>query len=191
MAKKDKKKKDKQDDKGVDDVLAAVRGAFEKLGVSGDSAASTRERTQAIVDEIAAAAGKVRNSLEDMRVLDEVKRLRREVEALASRVASLEIRPAEKPVAVPATKPVTVEKPAARKAAARKKPAARKAAAKPAAVVKTPAAKKRAATRKPSTAKKRAAKKPSAAAKNPAAPKPTPTPTPTASTPPKPPATGS
>ena len=73
MAKKDKKKKDKKDDKGVEaDVIAAVRGAFEKLGVSGESAASTRERTQAIVDDIAAAAGKVRNTLEDMRVLDEV-----------------------------------------------------------------------------------------------------------------------
>ena len=103
MAKKDKKKKDKKDDKGVDDVLAAVRGAFEKLGVSGDSAAATRERTQAIVDDIAAAAGKVRHTIEDMKVLDEVKRLRREVEALASRVASLEIRPpAGKPAAAPA-----------------------------------------------------------------------------------------
>ena len=35
-----------------------------------------------------------------MKVLDEVKRLRREVEALASRVASLEIRPGrDKPAA--------------------------------------------------------------------------------------------
>ena len=96
MAKKDKKKKDKKDDKGVEaDVLAAVRSAFERtVGASAEGAASTRERTREIVDEIAAAAGKVRHTLEDMKVLDEVKRLRREVEALASRVASLEIRPA-------------------------------------------------------------------------------------------------
>src|ERR1700754_2596902 len=105
MAKKDKKKKDKKDEKGVEaDVLAAVRSAFERtVGASAEGAASTRERTREIVDEIAAAAGKVRTTLEDLRILDEVKRLRREVEALASRVTSLEVRPGAS--AEPAKKP--------------------------------------------------------------------------------------
>src|SRR5919109_1482102 len=94
MAKKDKKK-DQKAAKGVEtDALAAVRSAVERtLHASAEGASSTRERTREIVDEIAAAANKVRTTLEDMRVLDEVKRLRREVEALASRVTSLEIRP--------------------------------------------------------------------------------------------------
>src|SRR3954464_8530757 len=96
MAKDKKKdKKDKKADKGVEaDALATVRSAVERaLQVSSDSAQSTRERTREVVDEIAAAAGRLRGTLEDMKVLDEAKRLRREVEALASRVASLEIRP--------------------------------------------------------------------------------------------------
>src|SRR3954469_11132449 len=96
MAKDKKKdKKDRKADTSVEsDALAAVRSAVERaLQLSSESAQSTRERTREIVDDIAAAAGKVRGTLEDMKVLDEVKRLRREVEALASRVASLEIRP--------------------------------------------------------------------------------------------------
>src|SRR4051794_41621219 len=89
------KKKAKKDKTSVEaDALSAIRSAVERaLQVSSDSAQSTRERTREIVDEIAAAAGRLRGTLEDMKVLDEVKRLRREVEALASRVASLEIRP--------------------------------------------------------------------------------------------------
>ena len=93
MAKKDKDKK-KQSKKGSDDPVAALRAAVEgTLKASAEGASATRERTREIVDEIAAAAGRVRHTLEDMRVLDEVKRLRSEVEALASRVASLEIKP--------------------------------------------------------------------------------------------------
>src|SRR3954471_8060875 len=115
MAKKDKDKKDKKDSKGSadSDAVASLRSALERtLQASAEGAQATRERTREIVDEIAAAAGRVRHTLEDMRVLDEVKRLRSEVEALASRVASLEIKPgggAKKPVAVT---PV-VKKPAA------------------------------------------------------------------------------
>src|SRR5690242_18070938 len=104
MAKKDKDKKKKKADKGGDDPVAALRAAVEgTLRASAEGASATRERTREIVDEIAAAAGRVRHTLEDMRVLDEVKRLRSEVEALASRVASLEIKPGgggSKPAAV-------------------------------------------------------------------------------------------
>src|SRR3954452_24146549 len=95
MAKKDSKKKDKKDDKADEtDALAAIRSAVERtLSASAEGASVTRERTREIVDEVAAAAGRLRHTLEDMRVLDEVKRLRGEVESLAARVASLEIRP--------------------------------------------------------------------------------------------------
>ena len=75
MAKKDKDKK-KQSKKGSDDPVAALRAAVEgTLKASAEGASATRERTREIVDEIAAAAGRVRHTLEDMRVLDEVKRL--------------------------------------------------------------------------------------------------------------------
>src|SRR3954465_7534288 len=93
MAKK-KEKKDKKDTKGSaeTDPVAALRSAFERtLSASAEGAQATRERTREIVDEIAAAAGRVRHTPEDMRVLGEVKKLRSEVEALAQRVASLEI----------------------------------------------------------------------------------------------------
>src|SRR3954447_3595562 len=90
MAKKDKKKKDAKS--AETDPVAALRSAFERtLSASAEGAQATRERTREIVDELAAAAGRVRHTLEDMRVLDEVKKLRGEVEALAARVASLEI----------------------------------------------------------------------------------------------------
>src|SRR6478736_9454893 len=100
MAKDKKKdKKDKKDSKGVDaDAIAAIRSAVERtLQASVEGAQATRERTREIVDEIVEAANKVKGTLEDMKILDEVKRLRREVEALAARVKSLEVRPAAAP----------------------------------------------------------------------------------------------
>src|SRR3954451_23840979 len=93
MAKKDKDKKDRKDSKGSaeTDAVAALRSALERtLHASAEGAQATRERTREIVDEISAAASRVRHTLEDMRVLDEVKRLRGEVYSLAARVASLE-----------------------------------------------------------------------------------------------------
>src|SRR4051794_14475700 len=91
MAKKDKKKQ--KDAKSAEtDPVAALRSAFERtFSASAEGAQATRDRTREIVDEIANAAGRLRHTLEDMRVLDEVKRLRSEVEALAARVSSLEI----------------------------------------------------------------------------------------------------
>src|SRR5580765_6889864 len=96
MAKKDGKKKDKQDT--ADAIRSAVERAFQ---LSAEGAQAPRERTREIVEDISAAAGRVRQSLEDMRILDEVKRLRTEVEALAGRIASLEApgRSASKPAA--------------------------------------------------------------------------------------------
>src|SRR3954471_24727993 len=125
MAKKDKEKKDKKDSKGSaePDAVAALRSALERtLHASAEGAQATRERTREIVDEIATAANKARHTLEDMRVLDEAKRLRREGEALASRVASLEIGPGGSSTSAPATPAPAAKKPAP----AKKKPAAAK-----------------------------------------------------------------
>src|SRR4051794_41676931 len=127
MAKKDKKKKDAKS--AETDPVAALRSAVERtLSASAEGAQATRERTREIVDELAAAAGRLRNTLEDMRVLDEVKRLRSEVESLAARVGSLEIKPsgstASKPVVKQPGAPTAVKKAAAKRTAKRKAPPA-------------------------------------------------------------------
>jgi polyhydroxyalkanoate synthesis regulator phasin len=119
MAKKDKKKAKKKDTSGGDPV-AAVRTAVERtFHATADSAQSTRTRAQDLVDEVAGAAARVREMIEQVGLLEELKGLRGEVESLARRVAALESDSASKPAA---------RKPAARKPAARK-PAARKPAA--------------------------------------------------------------
>jgi len=162
MAKKDKKKKE---DKGGDDPIAAARAAIERaFSASAEGAQSTRERTREIVDEIAAAAGRIRHTLEDMRVLDEVKRLRTEIEALAARVGKLEVKPAsQKPAATSAASGSTATKrPAAAKTAARRKPAAKRTAPKRTAAKRKPAAKRTAAKRKPAAKRTAAKRKPAA-----------------------------
>src|SRR3954451_21505334 len=112
------KKKDKKDG-AQSEAVDAIRAAIERgLQVSAEGAQATRERTRELVDEIAAAAGRVRQSFEDMRVLDELKRLRSDVEALARRVPPLERPPASKPSATTSSSPAA--KPAAAKSRARK-----------------------------------------------------------------------
>src|SRR3954454_23355751 len=116
MAKK-KEKKDKKDTKGSaeTDPVAALRSAFERtFSASAEGAQATRERTREIVDEIAAAAGRVRHTLEDMKVLDEVKKLRSEVEALAARVASLELPRGGGAKSAPAKPATPAKRPAAK-----------------------------------------------------------------------------
>jgi DNA end-binding protein Ku len=89
MAKK-AKKKSKKDTSGADPV-GAVRTAVERtFQATADSAQSTRTRAQDLVDEVASAAGRVREMIEEMRVLEDLKGLRGEVESLARRVAALE-----------------------------------------------------------------------------------------------------
>src|ERR1700742_2666224 len=105
------KKKDKKDGGSQAEAGDSIRAAIERgLQASAEGAQATRERTRELVDEIASAAGRVRQSLEDMRVLDELRRLRGAVEALPTRVASLE-RPAPAAPATPAaSKPATAAK---------------------------------------------------------------------------------
>src|SRR4051794_16290153 len=114
MAKKDKKKP-KKDAKPAD-AVGAVRTAVERtFQATADGAQSTRTRAQDLVDEVAGAAGRVREMIEDIRVLEDLKGLRTEVEALTRRVAALEGSSSTR--AKPAPRP--------RASASRSKPASR------------------------------------------------------------------
>ena len=74
---------------------ARVRTAVERtFQATADSAQSTRTRAQDLVDEVAGAASRVREMIEDISVLEDLKRLRTEVETLTRRVAALEDKPA-------------------------------------------------------------------------------------------------
>jgi polyhydroxyalkanoate synthesis regulator phasin len=95
LAKKDggKKKKDpeagkKQQSRG-DAVRAAAAQAIE---ATAGQAGLTRERAQQIADELVSAAGRVRDTLEDLRPAgtEELVALRERVEALEARVKKLE-----------------------------------------------------------------------------------------------------
>src|SRR5919197_1972295 len=112
MAKKDSKKKAKKDGTGVpQDAVEAVRAAVERtFHASAESAQSTRERTRELMDEVAAAATRVRQAFDDLRLLEDLKGLRGDVEALARRVSALEDR-AAKPAS---THTATARKPASR-----------------------------------------------------------------------------
>src|SRR4051794_38206435 len=85
MAKKDAKKKKDKKGSGTADTVEAVRSAVERALPEG-----SKERGSQIVDEVARAVTRVRESLEQHGVFDELGRLRGEVETLARRVANLE-----------------------------------------------------------------------------------------------------
>ena len=91
MAKKNKKK-----DSDAVDAVEAVRSAIERtFQATTEGAAGTQKRTRALVDEVAHAAVRIRETIEDLRVLEDVRGLRREIQELTSRVAALEGRVAE------------------------------------------------------------------------------------------------
>jgi polyhydroxyalkanoate synthesis regulator phasin len=157
MAKKDKKKS-KKDNKPAE-AVGAVRTAVERtFQATADSAQSTRTRAQDLVDEVAGAASRVREMIEDINVLEDLKRLRNEVETLTRRVAALEDKPA------PARKPATTRS-RARSTSTRKTTASSTAQA--AGTARSTAAKRSAAQSRPAAAKSRttAAKSRSTAAK--------------------------
>jgi cell division septation protein DedD len=119
MAKKDKKSTKKKDG----DVVDAVRGAVERtFQATAGQTEQARDRGRSLLDEVASAAQRIRESFDDLRVLEDVRGLRAEIEALSRRVAELE----KKQAAAPARKPA-----AAKTTTARKPPA--KAPAKPSA----------------------------------------------------------
>ena len=91
MAKKDKKKKDAKGS-GAADAVEAVRSAVERtFQATTEGAGATQKRTRALVDEVAHAAARIRETIEDLKLLEDVRGLRAEIDALGRRVAALEI----------------------------------------------------------------------------------------------------
>jgi hypothetical protein len=131
MAKKDKKadkaarKKDSSLPREPADVVEAVRGAVERtFQATTGTTEGARDRGRSLLDDVASAAQRIRESFDDLRVLEDVRGLRTEIEMLSKRVAELEKQQAA------ATKPAPTRRaPATRKPAAAKVPA--KAPAKP------------------------------------------------------------
>jgi polyhydroxyalkanoate synthesis regulator phasin len=131
MAKKDKKKNKKGSDAA--DAVEAVRSAVERtFQATTEGAAGTQKRTRALVDEVTHAAARIRETIEDLRILEDVRGLRGEIESLARRVAALEgrlgkVSPPSRPApAKPASRPAKRSaKRAPAKASARPKAKAR------------------------------------------------------------------
>src|SRR5688572_1758022 len=98
MAKKDKKDKNKSGKKdqasaGAVEAVDAVRSAVERtFTATAEGAQSLRGPAQELAGDLAVAANRIREVLED-RVLDELKGLRSDVEGLARRVSALEVNP--------------------------------------------------------------------------------------------------
>ena len=131
MPKKDKKAAKK--DKGRDpaDVVDAVRGAVERtFQATTGGTEGARDRGRSLLDDVASAAQRIRESFDDLRVLEDVRGLRAEIEALNRRVAELESKQAAPAGA--AAKPAPARRAPARRTTA-KAPAAKAPAAKPAA----------------------------------------------------------
>ena len=147
MPKKEKKAAKK--DKGRDpaDVVDAVRGAVERtFQATTGGTEGARDRGRSLLDDVASAAQRIRESFDDLRVLEDVRGLRAEIAALSKRVAELEKQTARP--AAPAPASAAAAKPApARRAPAKRATAAKPAAAKPAAA--KPAAAKPAAAKAP------------------------------------------
>ena len=117
MPKKDKKAAKK--DKGRDpaDVVDAVRGAVERtFQATTGGTEGARDRGRSLLDDVASAAQRIRESFDDLRVLEDVRGLRAEIEALSKRVAELEKQTAKPAAPAPASA-------AAKPAPARRAPA--------------------------------------------------------------------
>jgi polyhydroxyalkanoate synthesis regulator phasin len=141
MAKKDKKKKNKQQGSDAADAVEAVRSAVERtFQATTEGAGATQKRTRALVDEVAHAASRIRETIEDLKILEDVRGLRSEIEALGRRVAALEIGQRGTP-----SRPAPAKRATAAKRSPVKRAAKRSATAKRAPTVKSkPAAKTRA-----------------------------------------------
>ena len=138
MGKKDKKKKDK---KGSDAASAveAVRSAVERtFQATTEGAEGTQKRTRQLVDEVAHAAARIRETIEDLRILEDVRGLRKEIETLTRRVSVLEGRISS---ATPPSRPAPA-KPA--KTAAKRSPAKRSTAKRASTAKRSPAARTKA-----------------------------------------------
>jgi cell division septum initiation protein DivIVA len=149
MPKKDKKAAKK--DKGRDpaDVVEAVRGAVERtFQATAGGTEGARDHGRSLLDDVASAAQRIRESFDDLRVLEDVRGLRAEIEALSRRVAELE-KQAAKPAAA-AAKPAPARRAPAKRTTAAKAPE-KPSAADTAAKTTGPKAKPTTARRKPAT----------------------------------------
>ena len=100
MAKKDKKNAKKDKTPAPSDVVEAVRGAVERtFQATAGGTDGARDRGRSLLDDVASAAQRIRESFDDLRVLEDVRGLRAEVDALSRRVAELEKQQAAKPAA--------------------------------------------------------------------------------------------
>src|SRR5215216_4870685 len=163
MAKKDKKKKDKTGSDAAETV-EAIRSAVERALPAG-----SKERGRELVDEVARAVTRVRQSLEERGVFDELRGLRGEIENLARRVTALEGSRGPASSSRSGTTRTTSRTPSAAKSTASRasRPAASSGTKSTSSRAKSTAAKKPAASRSRSTAAKSGAS--STAAKKPAA----------------------
>ena len=134
MPKKDKKASKKDKGREPADVVEAVRGAVERtFQATAGGTEGARDRGRNLLDDVASAAQRIRESFDDLRVLEDVRGLRAEIEALSKRVAELEKKQAAAPASKPAAaKPAAARKPPAAKTTTARKPPA-KATAKPSA----------------------------------------------------------
>src|SRR5829696_2795060 len=143
MPKKDKKAAKKEKGRDPADVVDAVRGAVERtFQATTGGTEGARDRGRSLLDDVASAAQRIRESFDDLRVLEDVRGLRAEIEALSKRVAELE----KKQAAAPARKPAAAKTTAARKAPA--KPSAASTAAKTTGPKAAPKAKPATSTRR-------------------------------------------
>jgi hypothetical protein len=132
MAKKDKKASKNDKTREPADVVEAVRGAVERtFQATAGGTEGARDRGRNLLDDVASAAQRIRESFDDLRVLEDVRGLRTEIEALSKRVAELEKKQAAAAAPAPARR-APARKPAAAKTTAARKTAA-KAPAKPSA----------------------------------------------------------
>ena len=157
MAKKDKKSKGKKGS-GAADTVEAVRSAVERALPEG-----SKERGSQIVDEVARAVTRVRESLEEHKVLDDLKGLRNEIEALARRVGALE-RPGSSSAPAKPAATRTAKRPTAKRSTAKRSTAKRSTAKR--STAKRSTAKRSTTTRKAasSTAKRSTTRKPASSA---------------------------
>jgi hypothetical protein len=159
MAKKDKKKKDKQKGSDATEAIEAVRSAVERtFQATTEGAASTSKRTRNLVDEVAAAAARIKETIDDLKILEDVRGLRAEIEGLTRRVAALEVSSKAATRAAPAKRRATAKRTTAKRTTAKRTPAkrtpAKRTAAKRTSAKRTPAkrtAKAKSAPAKPSS----------------------------------------
>jgi hypothetical protein len=125
MAKKDKKSK-KADTGGTQDVVEAIRSAVERtFQATAEGASSTQKRTRELVDEIGHAAARIRETIDDLKVLDELKGIRSDLDGLVRRVEALETRDGQgaKPATTAASRTRRTTAAKTKSTAARAKPA--------------------------------------------------------------------